>query len=325
MSTDGRPAKRPRDNDTDGEAPIARSPDYWFDDGSIVLQVESTQFRVAKSMLARHSSVFADMLSLPPTQDPLIEGCPLVELAGDSSRDWTHLLGAIYTKGGITDRNDIPSFDQLAAILRLSKKYDIPELRRRCVDLLKDRFPTTLADYDKASEPSVSFGIATPIELLVRAVNLAREVGLFSILPSAFYAINDLGCADGIYHEYFGNLNAADQIIALIGREKMGDLFTDSPLQWAHPHDDRIPCDSCRRESRCQVELVALQKALLAHGHYLKSIVMPWSGDSDMLLCEECAAAAKSIHEGARVPCWDKIPSCFGLPSWEELLKLDLE
>ncbi|KAJ7037762.1 hypothetical protein C8F04DRAFT_952250, partial [Mycena alexandri] len=42
-----------------------RSSEYWFGGGDIILQVESTQFRLFKSILSKHSSVFRDMFTIP--------------------------------------------------------------------------------------------------------------------------------------------------------------------------------------------------------------------------------------------------------------------
>ena len=70
----------------------------WFDDGSVVIQAEQTQFRVHRSMLSRHSSVFRDMFSVPQPpgdQEPVIEGCSIVHVS-DSCQDWDNLLTLMY-------------------------------------------------------------------------------------------------------------------------------------------------------------------------------------------------------------------------------------
>jgi hypothetical protein len=69
----------------------------WHSDGSIVLQVDNTQFRVHWSLLALNSSFFRDMRGLPrPPNQPSIEGCPIVELH-DAVIDVEYLLTALYT------------------------------------------------------------------------------------------------------------------------------------------------------------------------------------------------------------------------------------
>ena len=78
--------------------------ELWFSDGSVVLQAESTLFRVHKSQLARRSIVFSDMFTLPQPvvstshatfSDESHEGCPVVRLH-DTAADVANLLLALY-------------------------------------------------------------------------------------------------------------------------------------------------------------------------------------------------------------------------------------
>lgn len=75
-----------------------RHPDLWFDDGSIVLKVQSTMFKVHRSLLCSHSTVFADMFSVcQPTigLDMMVEGCAVVDVP-DRADDFTYLLKALF-------------------------------------------------------------------------------------------------------------------------------------------------------------------------------------------------------------------------------------
>jgi hypothetical protein len=88
--------KRKRSKSPNGQSitVLKRVDDLWFDDGSIVLQAESTQFRVHRSVLSTHSEIFRDMLAASqPVEE--VEGCPVVRLP-DSAEDWTHVLRALY-------------------------------------------------------------------------------------------------------------------------------------------------------------------------------------------------------------------------------------
>ncbi len=71
----------------------------WFDDGSIVIIVENTGFRVHRTLLASHSEVFRQMFSLPQPETPaegLIEDCSIVRLAQDRVQDISVILSILY-------------------------------------------------------------------------------------------------------------------------------------------------------------------------------------------------------------------------------------
>ena len=106
--------KRPRtiidDEDDDvPAAPILSSPatpgevrrhsDLWFDDGNVVfVGTDNTGFRLHRSILSRHSTIFRDMFGMPQPDAvgaETLEGCPVVHLQ-DSSEDLAFLLTALY-------------------------------------------------------------------------------------------------------------------------------------------------------------------------------------------------------------------------------------
>jgi len=92
-------AKRKR-SDTVAETQVIKRSDLWYEDGNIVLQAESTQFRVYRGILRDSSSIFDDMLNIPqPAEDQgtLVDGCPVVQLS-DSAEDWEHVLKALYKR-----------------------------------------------------------------------------------------------------------------------------------------------------------------------------------------------------------------------------------
>lgn len=81
-----------------------RHPTMYLPHGDIVLSCASedertlTLFRVGKSTLAFHSTVFATMLTLPegPEEQETYEGVPLVRMSGDTAEDLGELLTALY-------------------------------------------------------------------------------------------------------------------------------------------------------------------------------------------------------------------------------------
>jgi len=86
----------------------------WFPDGNVVLATDSLLFRVHKSVLSLHSSVFKDMFDIAFTpagnfpgssgeqvgainarSSEEYEGLPLVLMAGDNGKEVAHLLQAV--------------------------------------------------------------------------------------------------------------------------------------------------------------------------------------------------------------------------------------
>ncbi|KAJ7702535.1 hypothetical protein B0H16DRAFT_1395030 [Mycena metata] len=116
----------------DAAKSLQRSPDFWFDDGSIVLQADNMLYRVYRGLLASRSTVFRDMFSTPqPADEPLIEGCPVVQLH-DTAEDLTRFLKVLLPSGPFnftTCHNPISNLSELISILRLSDKYDTKALR----------------------------------------------------------------------------------------------------------------------------------------------------------------------------------------------------
>jgi hypothetical protein len=76
---------------------MQRSVDFWFDDGSIILQVETTQFRIHRGIICANSVIFRDMHELSaPGERETVTGCPVVVLHNDTVADWCNLLQYMY-------------------------------------------------------------------------------------------------------------------------------------------------------------------------------------------------------------------------------------
>lgn len=75
---------------------LTRHQEFWFYDGSIVLSVQETLFRVHQTILSTHSDIFADLFTVPqPDGEYMIEGCHVVILH-DDAKDFEDLLRAVY-------------------------------------------------------------------------------------------------------------------------------------------------------------------------------------------------------------------------------------
>ena len=198
-------AKRRRTEEPEGtgESPPAQSKSYWFDDGSVIIQAENTQYRVHRSLLSRHSNIFKDMFSLPqPAVDlgPTFEGCPVV-LLSDKAADLEHVLSVIYDgiRSGIIaiaflnlisairvhDMRTSISVDFLGAILRLGKKYDITYLCEEGLKRLRLEFPATLEKWRACSGENIHAVGATSVARSV--IGLCHELSIPRCLPGAYF------------------------------------------------------------------------------------------------------------------------------------------
>ena len=87
------------------------------------------------------------------------------------------------------DNDNIPSFAELSAVIRLSHKYNIDSVLQQELWRLKAWYPTGFDQRPSGinpvdiSDPSMHFAV----------INLARLTGTSTILPGAFYMCRNLG------------------------------------------------------------------------------------------------------------------------------------
>ncbi|KIY49675.1 hypothetical protein FISHEDRAFT_40887 [Fistulina hepatica ATCC 64428] len=210
----------------------------------LIIRVDSTSFRVHKDRLLC-SDVFRDMFSLPqPSGTNIVDGCTVVELAGDSLTDWEATLTWIYdtrqtTAGAL-------GWSQLKGALRIATKYMIQSLRECVIQRLQMLWPEYIFDMDLNSLPNAA-----------EAISLARECDVPSILPSAFYALSvqrwatdaDGGCSHLV-------LTPTDMRRLIVGREAIqifiAEILVD-PLREHQDEDEQndasdVVCSSCRSQ-----------------------------------------------------------------------------
>jgi hypothetical protein len=86
----------PANESTEDDEAIVKHPDFYFPDGSVVIIVENTAFRIHKYVLSRHSEVFNGMWDVPqPSMSDMYDGCPTVKLT-DSKVDFIDVMRVMY-------------------------------------------------------------------------------------------------------------------------------------------------------------------------------------------------------------------------------------
>jgi hypothetical protein len=228
----------------------------------------------------------------------------------------------------------------IAGILRLGKKYDIPLFRKDCLRRLKMEFYTTLEEYEQSSDWT---HIKEEDNMLIPLVSLAREIGLYSVLPQMYYCI--VAHHESHYMPKVGNnllflmpasmlifqvlgdqepgLNVVDQLACMRGYIKLLELQSRGPMAWLK--EAYIPAKSCHQRRECSLALEEIIKDI-SRPHRPDIIALDgWHDEWDDGLCNACKMEAQKVFEDGRNMCWNELPSVFGLPGWEELKSLDFE
>ncbi|KAJ7612067.1 hypothetical protein FB45DRAFT_843339 [Roridomyces roridus] len=321
-----------------------RIPELWFDDGSIVIQAENTQFRVHRSILAARSPVFKDMLSFPqPPQaeagSESVEGCLVVRLH-DSPAEVTVFLKAIFDSAFFMEHPSLTEFETVVGVLRLSHKYDVGYLRRRALIHLSSAFSTTLSRWDKilarahSDEPLASsmelnsWAMPRVGTLFAVLMPLVGEVGAVWILPHLFYYLSSQfrTLSDEILLKIWTNIRIDEQITFLRGHDIQGQSMLRDVTAVLR---DTIGPD-CRSTKECaQARLWAIDHTVEMTRTFPSVPLEVWR-EADWHLLEErvcwnCQNALREKHRAARQVFWDKLPVIYGLPSWEELEKMKIE
>ncbi|KAJ7936780.1 hypothetical protein B0H13DRAFT_1542622, partial [Mycena leptocephala] len=168
-------------------AELIRSSDFWFEDGTIILRVENTLYRVYRGLLSARSTVFHDTFSMPqpramkeqndkdlsiPENQLEIDSFSVVQLH-DKEKDFTRFLKALH-QFGTYKTAPVSGLAELGSVLRLSDKYDVAVLRNSMISILCDLYPSSLTKW-LTREGTISNGYVIKRLDDITVLNLARQ------------------------------------------------------------------------------------------------------------------------------------------------------
>ncbi|KAI0262488.1 hypothetical protein BGY98DRAFT_1049955 [Russula aff. rugulosa BPL654] len=180
-----------------GDAPkrhktdVTRShPDFWYPDGSVIIQVKSTQFRLHQSMLQKQSALFAaafeetrnlypelevrvDERSLKGHDLPVYNLDDIGEMTAD---DFATLLTVIEEPMKYAD--ETPPMPVLAGVLCAAQTLSFEAYRKWAERILERMWPATLDALTNDPIPHAAFALA-----------LARTCGLRGVQKRAGYEL----------------------------------------------------------------------------------------------------------------------------------------
>ncbi|KAI0918601.1 hypothetical protein AcV5_002548 [Taiwanofungus camphoratus] len=233
-----RPAKRPRlepspSPSSAATASCTRHPQFWHADGSVVLQVSQTLFRLHASQLKKQSTFFADLLKEDGNSQPAaaVDGCPLYRIANVSVQDMERLLGAL--GNGLTYTIKPPPSEVLISILRAAHTLCVPSATAFAALKLRKQWP---GDIDRLSAASKD------IYKAVEMVNVGQNYALPEVLKRAYY---ELLRSQKFWQEVTTNrkricLSDADIIRLFEARDKLQSEWICTALRPPDPAE--LPC-----------------------------------------------------------------------------------
>ncbi|KIJ38273.1 hypothetical protein M422DRAFT_259185 [Sphaerobolus stellatus SS14] len=288
----------------------AKSPDLYFEDGNIVLVVESTAFRVYGELLAKYSPIFMDMLQIGCVEgmqgQDTFEGCSAVQL-WDRSDEAIQLLRAIHGQFNF----DSESVTHLAQVLRLSTKYLMEPIRVTVMKKLTLNFPSKLSEWSHITAPLP--------EQCADIIRTALETDADILLPAAFYALCRVD-VDQVFRldlppyamqAYFEGRHDLERAVLPL----LADIIDRMPAHYA--------CDDTKKCTQLMLKLKNEVLEILRHKDYS---VMPFEivtsltlQDSVMDQCIWCRGYLKGMFSAWLLKTWLELPLFFRLPSWTTL------
>ncbi|KAG5648438.1 hypothetical protein DXG03_005012 [Asterophora parasitica] len=309
---------------------------HWFEDGNIILLTDETptMFR------GRHSDVFRDMLSMPQPEAlsdaETYDGCQLVRLY-DLPSDVSNLIKAIYD-GAHFRQDSFADFIYLAGVLRLSTKYLIAHLRAQAIRFLATTWPHTLEGHDAMVNKAVSTptkdGLSYPYVHPLHVLNLANELNVRIVIPSAvyflsLYPLSDVLRADHpkLLAKHPSRLSSSLGPAELVAYTLMYQHRVKIILEFIRK--ERTPSTACIGESTCprgfQKQASRLLRSWQTRTGPLYFIVQAMNAvEDEPLLCEPCRKAYRRDAELLRQKIWRDLPEAISLPNWDDLVEGDL-
>lgn len=219
-------------------------------------------------------------------------------------------------------------FPVLVAALTLGKKYDIRQLHIDARRRIFETFPITLnEDEDLDLWRGVERPTAHPD---FHSLLMAKRAKLLSILPRVLYDCSKHYTASQMQNGFdiggsVGRFSIEDQITMFSSQKAMRDTAILTTYKWLfQPKHLASACETrpgclLTRQDACRAMCGAVGLCEFAG---LDSWDWPSSNLEDFgQLCTYCNAAAQVAHAAGREEFWERLPSLFNLPPWDELSK----
>ncbi|KAI0028984.1 hypothetical protein K488DRAFT_89190 [Vararia minispora EC-137] len=302
------PAKRQR---LDYEC--TRHPFHWYDDGSVIIRLKRTLFRVHSSRLAAKSPFFARLFE-GEARGVLELGqgvfCPIYWVTGVRPKDFEVLLNVLDDPSEYM-RGDLP-LKTLASVLRATSALEYTKLFNWSSTLLASHWPDSLEAF--RADPAPRGDAASTIVL-------ARACGALGVRKRAYYELLRMEC----FGQDAGRLAVEDFAALVRAREGCAEVWTDAI---ARPPLKRTQCPHVREVSGCLSNNSPLAYATygvstdLLERRYRHDVVagfdaladLPWTeGEVGQVWCKGCVEEWRGLWRERQEKVWADLDIWLGL------------
>ena len=162
----------------------------------------------------------------------------------------------------------------------------------------------------------VAFKTYEPIksDSIMRAINLAYDNHVLQILPYAYYCVARMGGRRILKHKK-GDIDWETKSKCLVGR----DCLRLAVMNMSHSF-----LFNFRPSPRCRSPLCACARGPYSEWHLLEAEdaldpLRQYTRWHELHVCRECVAYCQLRHSVGRQKMWRKLPSFFGMATWDEL------
>ncbi|KLO07732.1 hypothetical protein SCHPADRAFT_909207 [Schizopora paradoxa] len=301
----------------------------WFEDGNIVLATDVHLYSVHRGVLAKHSTVFKDMLDLPNVGNTLRpevgsiangdswEGKPLVRMVGDSDEDVYHILTALYELRFYSEHQPT-TLPIILSLLRMSSKYNFSEIHNAITNQIESVYPNDLdsmkeRDYRDLFEDYDN--IADDYEFQLLAAVLQSD--LRTVLPTLYFecATSQLDTILKSTESLHFEKQHVDKLLR--GHERMVEYSYEYGIK------QFVPQRTCTTQcSKSRGQLLANYIVDCPYKDPLQELLQESDANDDAdlreAICKNCSKVISENLEAFRLEIWNSIPGLFGLGTWED-------
>jgi hypothetical protein len=203
-------------------------------------------------------------------------------------------------------------------ILPLASKYDIAYLCRHALGQFHKFYPD---DFNVWSWYESSPEELTPNQA---TLDLARQVGVLCAIPAIMLRMSFRGLEETLSMK----LSLDDQHSMIVGMTKLQGRIRLTIYAWLYRASPG--CQSQEECSQISIRILhCLDESSVRSSFRPQEISPGWRmrkrhdrpSMPDSYNCKSCTSAAKECYFMGRRKIWRELPSIFGLPSWDELLR----